>query len=259
MGQFIDAWSFITGSPLMHIEAFIQARMESTRLPGKIFKKVLGRPLLDFLIERISQSKEIDDIVILTTYKRDDDVIVSYCQDRNFPFFRGSEEDVLDRYYQAALDRELDAIVRITADCPLIDPEIIDQIVRTFKEANPKLDYVSNTLERTFPRGLDVEVFSFPVLQQTAMHALKLEEREHVTPYIHRHPELFRLKNIGHTPLLNFHRWTVDTSEDFVLIRLILEHLYPSHPQFRLHDILQLLDQHPSWIEINAHVEQKKI
>lgn len=243
----------------MHVEAFIQVRMGSTRLPGKVLKKVLEKPLLDFLIERLSQSKEIDDIVILTSQQSADDVIVSFCQERGIPFFRGSEEDVLDRYYQAALQRKPDAVVRITADCPLIDPEIVDQVVQVFKKKYPEVDYVSNTLESTFPRGLDIEIFSFIALQKAAQCAIRPEEREHVTVYIYRHPEMFHLKNIAHVPILNFHRWTVDTIEDFDLIRLILENLYPSHPQFRLNDVLQLLVQHPKWSELNAHIEQKKL
>lgn len=241
----------------MRIEAFVQARMGSTRLPGKVLKKVLEKPLLDFLVERLLQSKEIDDVVILTSHLPTDDVIVAFCQERGIACFRGSEEDVLDRYYQAALQRKPDGIVRVTADCPLLDPEIVDQVIQVFRE-NDQIDYVSNTLERTFPRGLDVEVFSFRALQQAAQRANRSEEREHVTLYLYRHPEIFQLRNVAHTPSLGFHRWTVDTPEDFALIQLILEHLYSSNPQFRLDDVIQLLAQHPRWIELNAHIEQKK-
>ncbi len=243
----------------MRVEAFIQARMGSTRLPGKVLKKVLGRSLLDFLIERLSQSKEIDDIVVVTSELSADDVLVSFCNDRGITFFRGSEEDVLDRYYQAALQRKVDAVVRITADCPLIDPEIVDQVIQVFKKNEGVVDYVSNSLERTFPRGLDVEIFSFQALQMASQCAFRPEEREHVTVYLYRHPEIFRLRNVAHQPVLHSHRWTVDTSEDFALVRFILENLYPSHPQFRLNDILQLLAQNPGWKELNAHIEQKKV
>lgn len=243
----------------MRIEAFIQARMGSTRLPGKVLKNVLGRPLLDFLVERLSQSKEIDDIIILTSNQATDDPIVSFCQEKGISFFRGSEEDVLDRYYQAALQRKPDGIVRITADCPLIDPEVVDRVIQVFKKSYPKVDYISNSLERTFPRGLDVEVFSLHALQQAYQHGIRPEEREHVTVYLYRHPELFHLKNVIHEPFLGNHRWTVDTPEDFALVKLILENLYPSHPQFRLKDVLKLLSQHPQWMELNAHIEQKKL
>lgn len=243
----------------MRIEAFVQARMGSTRLPGKVLKKVLNKPLLDFLVERLKQSKQIDGIVILTSQKPEDDVIASFCQERKVPCFRGSEEDVLDRYYQAALERRPDAIVRITADCPLIDPDVVDQVIREFRQNYLDVDYVTNGLERTFPRGLDVEVFSFKALEQAFKNARRPEEREHVTVYIYRHPEQFRLKNITYTTSLGHHRWTVDTPEDFTLVRLILEHLYPDKPQFRLKDILTLLAQHPDWVQINAHIEQKKL
>lgn len=243
----------------MRVEAFIQARMGSTRLPGKVLKKVLGKPLLEFLIERLHDAKKIDDIVILTTNEPVDDSIVSFCEERNIACLRGSTEDVLDRYYQAAVLRKPDAIVRITADCPLIDPEIVDEVTETFSREYPKIDYASNTFNRTFPRGLDVEIFSFESLEKAFYRAIYPEEREHVTVYLYRHPELFRLKHIVHTPSLGYHRWTVDTAEDFTLIRLILEHLYPTHPQFRLNDILNLLFHYPQWIQLNAHIEQKTL
>jgi spore coat polysaccharide biosynthesis protein SpsF len=243
----------------MRIEAFIQARMGSTRLPGKILKPILEKPLLDFLIERLMYSKGINEVVVLTTREIADDPIVTFCEQRKIPCFRGSEEDVLDRYYQAALLRRPDGIVRITSDCPLIDPQIVDQLIEAFRHEYPKFDYVSNTLERTFPRGLDAEVFSFEALERAFQNALYPEEHEHVTVYMYRHPELFKLKNIAHTSSLAHHRWTVDTPEDFALIRLILENLYPVKPQFRLNDILDLLSHHSEWIKLNAHIEQKKL
>ncbi len=243
----------------MQINVFVQARMGSTRLPGKVLKPVLDRPLLDYLVERLCQAREIDKIVILTTTQRADDVIARYCQKKSVPCFRGAEDDVLDRYYQAALHYHSDGIVRITADCPLIDPDILDQVVKVFKENLPKIDYVSNSLERTFPRGLDVEVFSFSALEQAFLHAKRPEEREHVTLYLYRHPTLFYLKNVAHHPSLAHCRWTVDTPEDFALVRLILEHLYPKHPHFKLKDILKLLNEHPDWYQLNAHIEQKSL
>lgn len=243
----------------MRIEAFIQARMGSTRLPGKVLKKILGKPLLEFLVERLLDSHEIDDIVVLTSCKTEDDFIVAFCQEKNIHYFRGSEEDVLDRYYQAALQRKVDGIVRITADCPLIDPEVIDQLIHAFRNEYPQVDYLSNTLERTFPRGLDAEVFSVKALEYAFKHARYSEEREHVTLYLYRHPELFHLKNIAHIPSLGEYRWTVDTLEDFALVRLILEELYPIQPKFRLKDVLSLLSKYPEWNKLNAHIEQKKL
>lgn len=243
----------------MRIEAYIQARMGSTRLPGKVLKKVLNRPLLAFLMERVSQSKEINQSMVVTTNQIQDDVIAEFCEENHFHCFRGSEEDVLDRYYQAALLRRPQGIVRLTADCPLIDPEVIDEVIRVFRQNYPAIDYVSNCLDRTFPRGLDVEVFSFKALEQAFQNAHRPEEREHVTVYIYRHPDRFKLKNVSHQPSLASHRWTVDTQEDFNLIRLILEHLYPIQPAFRLKDILSLLVQHPNWAQLNAHIQQKTL
>lgn len=243
----------------MRIEAFIQARMGSTRLPGKVLKEVLGRPLLDYLVERVAQASEIAEIVILTTTKAADDPIALFCQEKNLPCFRGSEEDVLERYYQCALQRKPDGVVRITADCPVIDPEVIDQVVAVFRESWPALDYVSNGLERTFPRGLDVEVFSYEALEIAYLNGKLPEEREHVTPFIYRHPELFNFKNVSLSPSMAQHRWTVDTPEDFELIKLLIEHLYPEKTKFRLKDMLELISRHPEWSKLNAHIEQKKL
>jgi spore coat polysaccharide biosynthesis protein SpsF len=243
----------------MRVEAFVQARMGSTRLPGKVLMTVLGRPLLDYLNERLGQSEQIDDFAVLTTDLPIDDPIESFCHDKKIRCFRGSENDVLDRYTQAALQWKPDGIVRVTADCPLIDPEIVDEVVGRFKARYPAIDYVSNTLERTFPRGLDVEVVSFPALEKCDLGARKPEEREHVTPYLYRNPKKFRLENVSSTPSWAFHRWTVDTQEDFALVSRIIEALYPTNPHFRLQDVLTLLSQHPDWVLLNAHVEQKNL
>ncbi len=243
----------------MRVEVFVQARMGSTRLPGKVLKPVLGKPLLEFLVERLRQAKEIADVVILTTTQPADDVIVQFCQKKGIACLRGSEDNVLERYYQAALQRRPDAIVRVTSDCPLIDPEVLDQVVREFKTLSPHIDFVANTLEGTYPRGLDVEVFSFQALEKAFQEAHFPEEFEHVTVYFYRYPNLFRLKNVAYPTSLRQHRWTVDTSEDLALITLILEHLYPRNPYFRLKDILELLRQHPEWSQLNAHIKQKTV
>lgn len=243
----------------MRIEIFVQARMGSTRLPGKVLKKVSERPLLDYLMERLGQAREVYGVVILTSTQKADDVIECFCREKKIACYRGSEDDVLDRYYQAAFQRKPDGIVRVTADCPLVDPEVLDDVVREFKDNYPTFDYVSNSLKRTFPRGLDVEVFSFQALEKAWREAKLPEEREHVTLYLYQHPELFSLKNVKHVPSLAQHRWTVDTLEDFALVSLILEHLYPSNPHFRLDDVVKLLKQHPAWVKLNAHIEQKSI
>ncbi|CUI16639.1 Acylneuraminate cytidylyltransferase [Candidatus Protochlamydia naegleriophila] len=243
----------------MRVEIFVQARMGSTRLPGKILQPVFGKPLLKYIVERLREVKNADEIVVLTTTEASDDIVEDFCQKEGVACFRGSENDVLERYYQAALQRRPDAIVRVTADCPLIDPEIVDAVIDAFKRESPAIDYISNSLKRTYPRGLDVEIFSFEALKKAYQLAIKPEEREHVTVYLYRHPELFKLKNMAHHPSLSQYRWTVDTQEDFTLIRLILEHLYPDNPTFRLQDVLNLLKKYPEWNLINAHIEQKKV
>lgn len=243
----------------MKIVAIIQARMGSTRLPGKILKKVNGRTLLDYQIERVMQSKMINQIIIATTVKESDDPIVDFCIKANIDYYRGSEEDVLSRYYEAAKKFEADIIVRLTSDCPIIDPEVIDRVIQYYIENRSKLDYVSNTIERTYPRGLDTEVFSFNVLKQAHKEAILDRDREHVTAYFYTNPDEFRLGFVKHDLDYSGYRWTVDTEEDFKLIELILNSLYVEGTIFDLSDVISLLEKHPGWNEINKHIEQKKL
>ncbi|MDF2550564.1 MAG: acylneuraminate cytidylyltransferase [Chlamydiales bacterium] len=233
----------------------VQARMSSTRLPGKVLKKVLGRPLLDFLIERLKRVRLKSGIVIATTLGPQDDPIVQLAEQRGVLTFRGSEEDVLERYYLAAQAHGAAHVVRITSDCPLIDPELIDTLIGQYHEAG--VDYLSNVQERTFPRGMDCEVFSFAALEQAYLQATLPEEREHVTPYIHRHPELFSIKSYARAEDASSYRWTVDTPEDFQLIEKILEEIFLQKPLFTLDDLLVLLKKHPEWNAINQNIAQK--
>jgi spore coat polysaccharide biosynthesis protein SpsF len=241
----------------MGIEIFVQARMGSERLPGKVLKEVLHKPLLAYQIERLQRAREASAIVILTTTAPKDDPIVQLCATEQIDCFRGPENDVLSRYYLAAKKRKPEAIVRVTADCPLIDPEIVDLVIATYREALPQWDYVSNSLIRSFPRGLDVEIFSFAALEEVHRLANKESEREHVTPYIYHHPERYRLKNVAAHCDLSSHRWTVDTVEDFELINLLLAELYPTNPNFVMRDVLELCKKHPEWSLINRHIRQK--
>lgn len=242
----------------MKTVAIIQARMGSTRLPGKVLKKVLGKPLLEYQLERVKKSRLIDEIVVATTVKEQDQPIVDFCMEKGVSCYRGSEEDVLARYYEAAKAYEADIVVRLTSDCPVIDPGVIDRVIQAFLE-DEEADYVSNTLERTFPRGMDTEVFSFQALEQAFQSARMQSEREHVTPYIWKNSDRFSIKSVFHRDDLSIHRWTVDTPEDFELIKKMIEHLYRVQRDFSMEDMLQLLDQHPQWKEINAHIEQKKV
>jgi spore coat polysaccharide biosynthesis protein SpsF len=237
----------------------VQARMGSTRLPGKIMKKVLGRPLLDFLIQRLKRVSLADGIVIATTKNPADGKIVNFCLGQEIFCFTGSEHDVLDRYYQAATKFKADIIVRVTSDCPLIDPLLIDKLISFYLELQPNCDYLSNTIVRSFPRGMDVEVFSYRSLELAAEQAVLPEEREHVTPFIYRHPELFKIHSYIHPEDNSKYRWTVDCPEDLVLITKILENIYPERPEFTLQDLLSLLEEHPDWSKINAHIDQKRL
>jgi len=241
----------------MKIVAIIQARMGSTRLPGKVLMKLIGEPILAHVIKRTSRAKTISNIVVATTVNQMDNVIVQFCQENGWLCFRGNEQDVLDRYYKAAVEYQADVIVRITSDCPLIEPEIIDRVVGEYLE-NPSLDYVSNTLDpRTFPRGLDVEVVSFEALRCAWEEDNNYEWREHVTPYIYRNPDKFSVKGVKHGEDLSYMRWTVDTIEDFRFVSTIYNHF--RHNNFSWMDVLTLLKQHPEWIEINRGIEQKEI
>lgn len=235
----------------------VQARMTSTRLPGKVLKPLLGKPLLEYQIERLRRVKLADGIVIATTENTDDDPIVELSEALQVGCFRGSEQDVLSRYYGAAQAYNADRIVRVTSDCPLIDPQIIDQVIQFYLSHSGRYDYVSNSLQRSFPRGLDTEVFPAWALEQAHREATAPPEREHVTPFIYNHPERYAIGQVTAAQDLSHHRWTVDTPEDFELIRRMLEALYPQVPNFTLQDCLDLIDQHPDWPAINGHIEQK--
>ncbi|MBE1555019.1 cytidylyltransferase domain-containing protein [Sporosarcina limicola] len=243
----------------MKIVAIIQARMGSTRLPGKIVRKVMDKTILEYQLERVQQSKLIDEVIVATTQKESDNVIVALCQHLGIHVYRGSENDVLARYYEAAVECKAGIIVRLTSDCPLIDAEVIDQVIQLYLDRQGEIDYASNIMERTFPRGLDTEVFSFRALQKAYESASLERDREHVTAYLYTNPGEFQLGNITSSQNLGSHRWTVDTEEDFELIRRIIESLYPQKAIFTVQDIIELLDENPAWVEINAHIEQKKL
>lgn len=244
----------------MVIAIIVQARMASTRLPGKVLKEVMGKPLLEYQIERLKRVKAADTLIIATTINQTDEPIIDLCNHLSVKYFRGSEENVLARYYYAAKESKADVIVRVTSDCPLIDPKIISQIIEFYIHNYPKYDYVSNTLERTFPRGMDTEVFSFESLEQAFNESTKNPEREHVTPFIYQNSQRYKLKNINYISDVSKYRWTVDTPEDFELIRLILENYhFATNNSFDLEDCLQLVDDNPSWSHININIKQKQL
>jgi spore coat polysaccharide biosynthesis protein SpsF len=232
--------------------------MGSTRLPGKVLLDLAGEPMLVRDMNRLSRAETLDQVVVATTVELDDDAIADLCQKHDWPYFRGSEEDVLDRYYRAAQEYRADVVVRITSDCPLIEPEVVDRVVRAFLEQQPEVDYVSNTApKRTFPRGLDTEVMHFDALERAWREDDNPAWREHVTPYIRRHPELFQTYGVLNDEDLSHMRWTVDTPEDLAFVCRIYEHF--EHDRFSWREVLVFLEQHPEWLAINRDVEQKAI
>jgi spore coat polysaccharide biosynthesis protein SpsF len=237
-----------------------QARMTSTRLPGKVAINVLGKSLLQHHLERLQRVNLMSQVIVATTVNSSDDIIVGICEGLGVAVHRGSEHDVLARYYHAAVEFDADIIVRVTSDCPLIDPEVMDKTIARYLALEPNINYVSNCrLKRTYPRGLDTEVFGFKSLKQAFEQAKRPFEREHVTPFIWQRPERFALANVEHDNDISHCRWTVDTSEDLDLIERMLTACYPSNPEFGLQDCIDLLHRHPEWENINKHIEQKKM
>lgn len=240
------------------VVVIIQVRMKSTRLPGKVLKNIAGKPMLVHVVERLKNAKLIDQIVIATT-KDEDKAILKFADKSRVKSFAGSEEDVLDRYYQAARKHKADVVVRITSDCPLIDSEVVDKVVAFYLRNRRRVDYVSNSLKRSYPRGLDAEVFSSGVLKRTWQEAKEPHQREHVTPYIYEHPEIFSLVNIENSEDLSYMRWTVDEERDLEFIREIYKRLYKEGKNFLMKDILALLRKEPQLMEINKNVTQKTL
>jgi spore coat polysaccharide biosynthesis protein SpsF len=240
----------------MRLVAIIQARMGSTRLSGKVLEDIHGRTMLARVVRRSMRSALIDKVVVATTKNKADDVIVSECESMGVSSFRGSEEDVLDRYYEAAKTFSADIVVRITSDCPLIDPEIIDRIVRSFLDRSP--DYASNTIKSTYPRGLDVEVFTYDALEKAWNEASEDFQHVHVTPYIYQHLDRFKIFSVTCEENWSNYRWTVDTKEDLDLIRAIYAKI-DRDDDFSWKDVLELLKTEPNIAEINCHIRQKSL
>jgi len=239
------------------IVAIIQARMGATRLRGKVLSDLAGQTMLARVVNRSRRAKGLDAVMIATTTQPADDAIVHLCHERGWFFFRGSEEDVLDRYYRAALTYGADVVVRVTSDCPLIEPELIDSLVTTFLLHRPPLAYLSNTLVPTFPRGLDVEVMSFNALKRAWQEDDNPAWREHVTPYIWRQPDKFKICNVTNDKDYSYMRWTVDTAEDLAFVRKVYGHF--KNDTFSWREVLELLKEHPKWLEINRDVQYKMV
>lgn len=234
----------------MKVVAIIQARMGSTRLPGKVLQDIGGRTMLDRVVSRTRRATTADGVLVATTREGRDDAIVQEAVRLGVPVFRGDEEDVLGRYYEAARSVQADVILRITADCPLIDPEIIDRVVRALLEAHPTADFAANTLARTFPKGLDVEVATFQSLERVYRQALSPEDRAHVFPFIYRNRDQFRSISITDAVDRSWMRWTVDTADDLAFVRAIYAQ-FEGRDDISWHQVLECLSQHPQLLSVN--------
>jgi len=246
------------GAARPRVVAIIQARMASSRLPGKVLEELAGRPVLTWMMTRARRASTVDEVVVATTTDPSDDPIAALCQGQGYPHTRGSMHDVLDRYYQTARQFEAEVIVRLTGDCPLIDPDLINQAVETLLNSDPPYDFVANRLpaERSTPIGLDTEVCTFAALQAAWQHADQPYQREHVMPYLYEQPGRFNTHLIHYQPDYGHLRWTVDTPEDLVLLRRIVDH-FEERDDFSWRQVIELFEQHPELAQINAQVQHK--
>jgi spore coat polysaccharide biosynthesis protein SpsF len=240
----------------MKIAAIIQARMGSTRLPGKVLLDLGGDTVLSRVVHRVHRSQLIAEVIIATTKDRRDDAIVAECHRLNVRCFRGEELDVLDRYYRAAREANAEGIVRITSDCPLIEPEISDKVIQAFLDRGP--DYASNTLTRTYPRGLDTEVMTFEALGRAWKEARRDYQRVHVTPYIYENPTAFTVVQVMAEGNLADYRWTLDTPEDLAFLRAVYSRMGNDN-RIYWRDLLDLLTSEPELVELNSHVTMKAL
>lgn len=239
----------------MNIVTIIQARMGSSRLPGKILFPLAGKPLLVRIVERVRVSKLAGEIIVATTNDPSDDIITNICKKDNIHFYRGDSNNLLDRHYKASIDRKPDIIVKIPSDCPLIDHAVIDKVLEYFISNYEIYDYVSNLHPATYPDGNDVEAMSFKSLTSAWQHAGRQFELEHTTPYIWENPDKFRIGNVMWESGKDYsmsHRFTIDYQDDYNFINSIYDELFPINPLFSLDDILSLLENKPELMKINS-------
>tara|TARA_Y100001958_G_C21244993_1_gene574446 strand:+ start:3316 stop:4095 length:780 start_codon:yes stop_codon:yes gene_type:complete len=232
------------------IIAIIQARSGSTRLPGKVLLKLNSKSVIRHVFERVKASELLSDVYVATTVLKEDLSIVNECSTYGVGVFCGSENDVLDRYYQLSKLLKPTHIVRITADCPLIDPKVIDLVIKSHIDS--EADYTSNTLDVPYPDGQDVEIFTFSSLQKAWKNAKLLSEREHVTPYIKLDEKNFVINKILSNEKYSNYRWTLDEKEDFDLIKIIFDELYERNPLFTMDDIINFLNNNEHLLSINS-------
>lgn len=241
------------------VVVIIQARMSSTRLPGKVLKRIKDKPMLWHVVNRVKSTNRVNKVVIATTTNKKDDRIEAFCFENRINFYRGSEKDVLDRYYHCAKLSKADIVVRITCDNPFIDPQIIDLVISAYLKNINNYSGASNVIERTYPRGLDTEVFSFDILEIAWKEAKRDYQREHVTNYLYENPERFKLLSVKNKKDLSNFRWTVDEQRDFEFAKIVYDKLYRDKKIFFMKEILDLIEKDPYLANINSDIEQKKI
>ncbi len=239
---------------LLKIVVVVQARMSSSRLPGKVLFPILGESLLFRMVERLRRVKYPINIVVATSIDETDKIIEVVCQEKGIEFYRGQLHDLLDRHYQVGLLTEANAVIKIPADCPLIDPKIIDKVIDFYLEHETEYDYISNLHPATYPDGNDVELMTFDALEQAWQEGRRPLELEHTTPYFWENPDKFRIANLTWESGLDYsmsHRFTIDYYEDYQFIKRIFEELYPNNPEFSMEDILNLINSKPEIYDIN--------
>lgn len=239
-----------------NIGAIIQARMGSSRLPGKVLLKLVGKPVIQHVVERLAMSKMISKIIVATSTSKTDNVLAEFLKVNGIAFFRGDENDVLDRFYQCAQKFKLDVVIRITSDCPFVDARLVDEIVDHFLAQKGKVDYAANVNPPTYPDGLDAEVFSFTALEKSQKEAKMQYQREHVTSYIRDNPQIFKIVNITYKKDLSKVRLTLDTPEDFQVVSNIYNSLYSKNPKFSWLDIVNLIEANPEILNPSKHIKR---
>ncbi len=234
----------------MKTVAIVQARMSSSRLPGKIMAEIEGKAMLWHVVTRARAARCLDTVAVATSVAADDDHVEAFCRANDFPCFRGSLDDVLDRYLQAARHFGADIVVRVTADCPMLDPALIEPVVEAVSRGG--YDYAANNIDCTYPDGLDAEAFRYDVLERAWREARLTSEREHVTPYIRKHPELFNIQSIKGEKDLSALRWTVDEPRDLEFVQRVFAGL--GKTAFGMNDVVDLIARHPELQDINQDI-----
>lgn len=236
----------------MDFLCIIQARTGSSRLPGKVLMNLKGKTVLEHVVSRVKKSSMVSDVIVATTIGKSDLQIVGLCAEQGIRIFCGSEDDVLDRFYQAAKLLKPENIIRITADCPLMDPEMIDMVIEQHIKVGA--DYTSNCIVESYPDGLDVEVFRFSSLEKAWNEARLKSEREHVTPFIRNHSDIFKISSLVNTTDLSSKRWTLDNQEDFDFISEVYKGIFSRNNNFGMNDVLEFLKENPNIEKLNSSI-----